>query len=344
MLNHLSELEKNLESRRLLLVVLHIAVPTALVLAPAQVKIGAKLSAVSLFGAFAPAFAALFVCVVSVYVAIAVTRCHYGNVINGSLVEYSLYGKNVETDVNWKGVSLNFYCLSVLSFLTSLFAFVRMYIEFEMSYFIQILLLTCLIATALWLFRWLHNKAVDTARSEVGRCQHNQERLYSIDNHCDITLKACVSDISVVVVMAMAIFSSVMVFQAELISLNPNEFNRSSTKILISHGPILVYVYGISAMVLSQIMIIRLRLAIALYVSKTVDEEMVKQVWRTSWIEKTHLLYQILVFLSLVLCFGLFTMGENLLLAITICALYFLVSLWLYRSMLEQGRKKYQLQ
>lgn len=314
----LRDLRRNFELRRLLLVALHVLVPSFILTGVSMSTQDAPLPGLEILWSHSLILAACGVIISSAMVAHGMIRCQHGIVVNGALVNWRIYGKLVPDKLNLHGVSSGFYALAVLSLLFGL-SIVGYYTitsifgvdGWHLYVFVCGACSVLFILAVLW-FASRHKSAwrssSDLLELEEGSSQRDES---SRQLHRMNSLDDTNSDIGAVFVTAMILFSTMLSTLPDLAQIYSTNLVAELAVAIGLLGTEVVVVYGILAMFLSQSMLIRLRVAMAEHISQTDSGKIVNdmRVWDPSVFERTSMLYMMLatmlIIFAMMLCIKL---------------------------------------
>ncbi len=252
------EVDSNLEVRRLMFVVANVLTP-ALLMAVSDCLSGASYEAAAAWlpGAVLPLAGALLLGS-GVLVTGVLGRCHYGLVVNGTKMHKVETGSLRLQGLNWLGVTTNFVLLTAVS--AGLGA---IFLVAGLGLGAWSLLAGAL--TTLALLLWLplsHGRANRLCTQLDSHWQHGDIPVDLRERHARQTLDATTADISVVVVMAVALFAGAFNAITNLGAV-PNDLVLSpDPRTLKASGFTLLVLFLLVSLLLSCRMLVRLRLAL----------------------------------------------------------------------------------
>ncbi|HEX5050854.1 MAG TPA: hypothetical protein VFZ65_03700 [Planctomycetota bacterium] len=306
------EVETNLEVRRLMLVITNVLTP-ACVMAISDCLSGSD---------YPPALAWLPPVVLPLsgalllgcgfLVAGVLGRCHFGLVLNGTKMRKVETGRLELQSLNWLGVTTNFVALTALS---------------------AALGAVCLAAScggrawawpaaavvAAGLMLWLpvcHWRANRRCRSLDAHWQHGLPPVELRERHARKSLDATAADISVVVVMAVALFAGVFNALTNLGGIPADLALTPAPAVLKTFGMPVLAAFLLASQLLSCRILVRLRLAFGTHSRRLAElrgeVDATAMLWRPQ--ERTYLLYAIVLVLAAAsaLLFGYERFGRTL--------------------------------
>lgn len=290
------EVASNLEVRRLMLVVANVLTPT-LLMAVSDCLSGANYEAAAAWlpGAVLPLAGALLLGS-GVLVTGVLGRCHYGLVVNGTKMQKVETGNLRLQSLNWLGVTTNFVLLTAVSsglgatFLTAGLGWGTW--ALPVGAVMTLLLLA-------WL-PFSHRRANRLCRQLDRHWQPGVPPAALREQHARKTLEGTTSDISVVVVMAVALFAGAFNAITNLGAV-PNDLAiEPQPRVLKATGFTLLAAFLFASLLLSCRMLVRLRLALGDYSVRlaTVRGEEDVNALRFRPQERTFLLYGIVLVLA----------------------------------------------
>ncbi len=315
----LHDLQRNFELRRLLLVALHVLVPAFILTGVKMAAQNAPPEGLSLVWEHSLPLAAIGVVVSSLLVAHGMTRCQHGIVVNGAIINWRIYGHDVDRKLNWQGVSTGFFLLSVLSGVFGLsiavYCTVAGLFQLDGVGVAGVVAAACVILVAI-ACSWLSSRHKHAWQCAVAMIQSEKEsaktdaacrQLHRINSLDDTN-----SDIGVVFVTAMVLFSTMLTTLPELSDVSKGRLPQGVATSIVQYGHAVVAVYAVLVMCLSQSMIIRLRVAMAEHSSQS-DAGLASasaRVWKPGFYERTSMLFimlaVMLVIFAMLLCLSFF--------------------------------------
>jgi len=290
------EVETNLEVRRLMLVLTNVLTPAS-IMAVSDCLSGSDYppAAAWLPPAVLPLCGALLLCV-GFLVTGVLGRCHFGLVVNGTKMRKVEKGHLDLQPLNWLGVTTNFVALTAAS--ASLGA-----ASLAAGTGHGRLALPAAAATALLLMLWLpvcHARANRRCRALDAFWQHDEPPPDLREQHARKSLDATAADISVIVVMAVALFAGVFNALTNLgaipadVAVVPAPKDLKALAFPVLSGFLLV------SLLLSSRMLVRLRLAFGEHSRRLAalrhETDTTAFAWRPQ--ERTYLLYAIVLVLA----------------------------------------------
>lgn len=292
----MNEVETNLEVRRLMLVLTNVLTP-ACVMAVSDCLSG---------GAFPPSLAwlpplVLPLCgallLASGFLVVGVLgRCHFGLVVNGTKMAKVETGALKLQGLNWLGVTTNFVALTSLS---AALGAVCLGASLDLGVWTWWLAG----AIALLLLFWLpicHWRANRLCRRLDAHWQAGEPPAELRERHARKSLDGAAADISVVVVMAVALFAGVFNALTNLGGVPGDLALTPPVATLQTVGATVLAVFLLASLVLSCRILVRLRLAFGTYSQKVAElrgeQDPTAMLWRPA--ERTYLLYAIVLVLA----------------------------------------------
>ena len=307
------ELQRNFYQRRLLLVALHLLVPGFILTGVKFATLNRAVPGLEFLWTHSLAFAAIGVILGSLLVAMSMTRCHFGILVNGALVNWRIYGERVDCKLNWFGLSAGFYLLSICSMSFGLAIAIYCLIEaaIPLKFQTAIIPLICMglavVGLSVWRFEKTHAQGYAIAsRLLRSECESRRPDQHLRSKHRMNSIDDTNEDIGVVVVTAVALFTTMVAVLPDLADVNTHYIGERLAGAVFNHGMPVTISYALLVLILSQSMLIRLRIAMAEHVSELnkyrQGEEL--RVWSSTLQERTSILY---LFLSVL--FSLFAMA-----------------------------------
>lgn len=287
----LHEINSNLDVRRLMFVLSNVLIP-ALGIALMDALTGSHyppelrwlpLNILPLVGAV--------LTLAGVLVSAILTRCHYGLVLNGNKMDRIETGELHLQGLNWLGVTTNFVALTAL------------YAGAGLSLLLAALGLggwsllggAGLMLALMLLLRWNHGRANRRSQQLVDSWQPGSVLLAHRETHARSSLEATTADVSVIVVMAIALFSGTFNCMASLGGLSGDLAIRPAPEILQAWGVPALSLFTLVSLLLSGRMVVRLRIALAQHAQKLAElRNEHDQPWRFRPQERTYLLFALL--------------------------------------------------
>lgn len=111
----LSELKRNFALRRILLITLNLLVPACVLSSVRFISLSELPKHLEIVQIYCIPVPGLLISLTSLLIAFAILRCQFGIVANAALVNWIIYGKEIDLKPNLLGVTAGFNMLSVLS-------------------------------------------------------------------------------------------------------------------------------------------------------------------------------------------------------------------------------------
>lgn len=333
----LHEIKSNLEVRRLMFVVSNILIP-ALAIAMLDTLTGsyypAPLAWLPLY--ILPLSGALLA-VAGILITAILTRCHFGLVINGNKMEQVLSGRMELTGLNWLGVTTNFVALTAVYASAGLSLLLS---TFELGYW-ALLASGLLFITLLLYLRVNHARANRLSKQLVACWQPGEISIRNREEHARVSLEATSSDISVIVVMAIALFSGLFNCMTNIGSISPDLSLTPSVDMIKAWGLPLLSGFTIVSLLLSARMVVRLRIALAQHSQQLAElRNEPDNPWQFRPQERTYLLFGLLHLLTSVSTLILVWTLSGLQWAIIAASVMLLAGLLWYPMQLLMSRQK----
>lgn len=284
----LHEIESNVEVRRLMIVVLHVLVPTmamAVVSAATGVDYPPQL-------AWVPHHVLWIVGTVllvgSLITGVILSRCHFGMVVNGTKMAKVVRGTFVPTRINWLGVTTNFLAINALT---------------AAGGAALIGLATGLVWTGiaggvvvggllLLVIRIQHERANRLCAELHANWQHGEVSAELREQHLRKSLDATSADVSIVVTMAAALFAGTFDAMANLGSLAPEVQPGADLDALKPVAVAGLALFTLLSLLLSARIVVRLRIALAEHSAHLAElRSEADRPWRFHPFERTFLLF-----------------------------------------------------
>ncbi len=290
------EVDSNLEVRRLMLVLSNVLTP-ACVMGVADCLSGNAYppSLVWLPQLILP-FSGALLLVTGLLVTGVLARCHFGLVLNGTKMRKVETGRLELQGLNWLGVTTNFVALTAVSA-----ALGSTWLVAGLG--LQAWSWPTAAAVALLLMLWLpisHRRANRRCRDLQVHWQHGAVAAELREEHARKSLDGTAADISVVVVMAVALFAGVFSALTNLGGM-PQELSvQPAPAVLVGVGFPLLAGFLLVSLLLSCRMLVRLRIAYGDHSRRLAqlrgEGDPTAMRWRLQ--ERTYLLYSIVLLLA----------------------------------------------
>ncbi|MGE0145174.1 MAG: hypothetical protein AB7I19_18510 [Planctomycetota bacterium] len=298
------EFDSNVGVRRLMLVLTNVLTP-AMVMAVGDCLTGASpLEALAWLPRMIVPFTAALLLLAGVLVTGIVVRCHFGLVINGTKLKKVEKGVLVLGRLNWLGVTTNFV---VLTAMTAALGAMGLAVGLQQPAYV-VGGGGGTVAVALFAWLWLtHQKANRRCKQLDVDWQAGPPSTTLRAEHARKSLEAAAADISVVVVMAVALFAGFFNAIANLGAVPLDLAVVPTPESIHRHGAFVLLVFLLISMLLSLRILLRLRLAFGEFsielaeLRKESDDTAMK--WKL--VERTYLLYAIVLLLVVASAFML---------------------------------------
>ncbi len=287
-----NEAMSNLEVRRLMLVLANVLTP-ACVMAVADGLSGShvKASLAWLPPLVLPLCASILL-VSGFLVTGVLARCHYGLVVNGTKLKKVETGKLVVAPLNWLGVTTNFLMITALS---SALGALTLAASFGLGGLAWVVGALVFLAFMAWL-PLSHRRAVQKCKQLDAAWQSADLPVALREEHARRSLEGTSSDISVVVVMAAALFAGILNALTNL-HVNRDLVLPLQASTIEAAGPPLLMSFLFLSLLCSCRILVRLRLAFGEHSSTLArlrnEVDATALSWR--WQERTYLLYAIVL-------------------------------------------------
>lgn len=290
------EVENNLEVRRLMLVLANVLTP-ACVMAITDCLSGNRYNeALAWLPPLIMPLAGGLLLATGFLVTGVVARCHFGLVLNGTKIRKVETGKLSLRRLNWLGVTTNFLVLTALS---SALGSLCLLAGFGLDWWAWV----GGAATFFTMMLWLPVSHMRANRRCTELETHWQQGSINQDlriEHSRKSLDNTTADISVVVVMAVALFAGAFNALTNLGAISdelPVTPDPTVTKAL---GPTILIIFVLASLLVSCRILVRLRLAFGEHSQKLAglrnEEDRTAMIWRPQ--ERTYLLYAIVLALA----------------------------------------------
>ena len=287
------EVENNLEVRRLMVVLANVLTP-ACVMGITDCLSGADLSpslawlpplVMPLVGALLLASGFLVTGVVA--------RCHFGLVLNGTKIRKVETGELGLRPLNWLGVTTNFLVLTALS---SALGTICLMAGLGCGWLAWLGGGITMVVVMLWL-PISHARANRRCRELEPHWQHGSVPQELRIEHARKGLDSTTADISVVVVMAVALFAGVFNALTNLGAISNDLAVVPAPATTKSFAPVVLTTFLLASLLLSCRILVRLRLAFGEHSRRLAtlrdEEDRTAMIWRPQ--ERTYLLYAIVL-------------------------------------------------
>lgn len=333
----LHEIKSNLEVRRLMFVISNILVPASAVALIDSLTGNVYPAALRwLPEAILPAIGALLA-LAGILVTAILARCHFGLVVNGNKMEQVNTGELQLKGLNWLGVTTNFVALTALYAATG---FVLLLATFDVGVWSWLGGILLFILLMVYL-RWNHARANRLSRELSQYWQHGPVALSYREEHLRESLDASTTDISVIVTMAVAFFAGTFNCMSNIGSINTELSLQPSVTTLHDWGIPLLAGFSLLALLLSDRMVVRLRIALADHAEQLARlRQESDNPWQFKPQERTFLLYALLHLLTSVSALLLIWPLYDQWLALVVSIALFAVGLLWYPFQLSRTARK----
>ncbi|MFO1352109.1 MAG: hypothetical protein U1F68_16085 [Gammaproteobacteria bacterium] len=255
----LYEIKSNLEVRRLMIVLANILVPACCV-AVSDCLTGADYPPPL---RWLPEHILLLVgallALSGILVTAILTRCHFGLVVNSAKLRRVVSGELGIAPLNWLGVTTNFVALTALYSGTGLSLLLA---TFGWTWWALAAGLALIVLSLAYL-AWTHGRANRLCRRLEGSWQHGAIAPVYQEQHARESLDTTTADVSVIVVMAVALFSGTFNAMTNIGGIEPALAIHPTVAAIKEWGVIAVSGLTLVSLLLSGRMIVRLRIALA---------------------------------------------------------------------------------
>ncbi|MEM7201959.1 MAG: hypothetical protein AAF628_16955 [Planctomycetota bacterium] len=291
----LHEVESNLEVRRLMFVLSNVLVPACLLALSDGLTGTAYPPALRWLPEHLLPLVGGILMIAGVLVTGILTRCHFGLVVNGSKMAKVTTGVLRAQPLYWLGVTANFVALTALSAAGGASLLVAgLGAPLAAAITGPVLFLLCLIY-----LRWNHGRANRLCARLTEQWQAGTVAAALREEHARKSLDATTADISVIVVMAAALFAGAFNSMTNVGGLTDALTLTPAAATLRAHGVAALSGFALVSLLLSARMVVRLRIALAEH-SQTLAalRGEADQPWRFRLHERTYLLFGIVHLLS----------------------------------------------
>ncbi len=289
------EVESNLEVRRLMLVLTNVLTPACL-MAVSDCLSGAGGAALAWLPPLVVPLSGALLLASGFLVTGVVARCHFGLVVNGTKMRKVETGALDLRPLNWLGVTTNFLALTALSAGLGAIALASAFGLGGWSW-------AAGAVAAVLLMLWLplgHARANRRCRVLVAGWHGPAPSTALRAEHARKSLDGTTADISVVVVMAVALFAGAFNALTNLGGIPDGLALVPSTATMQATAPALLAAFLLVSLLLSCRILVRLRLALGEHSRKLAElrdePDATALVWRPQ--ERTYLLYAIVLVLA----------------------------------------------
>lgn len=291
----LDEIKSNLEVRRLMFVISNIMVPAgALALLDTLTGSHYPPYLIWLPEAIIPIIGVMLT-ITGILVAAILARCHFGLVVNGTKLEQINSGQLHLKGLNWLGVTTNFVALTALYAAAGLVLLLASLNLGVMSLLGGLILFIILMGV----LGWNHARANRLCQKLSQYWQSGTVSVALREQHLSDSLHASTTDISVIVTMAVAFFAATFNCMTNLGGLNNDLTLQPSIVTLQQWGTPVLAGFSLIALLLSDRMVLRLRIALADHAAQLAElREESDNPWQFKPQERTFLLYALLHLLT----------------------------------------------
>jgi len=329
------EIESNLDVRRLMFVVVNVMLPGGVVAVADCLSHENYPEAMAWLPRHVMLLAGLVFVVVGTIVAVVLSRCHFGMVVNGAKLARVRTGRVELHGLNWLGVTTNFVVLAGLAAGAGL-GLTLLSFGWTTWAWIGALALFVLLPLVL---RVQHLGANDLVRRLAGHWQHDELPAEVREEHVQMSLDSTSADVTVIVTMAAALFSAFLAAMANFGGVADSHALPVDPQTLRTWATPALAAYLTAFLLLSGRMVVRLRLALAEHSAALAalrDEP--DDPWRFNPLERTFLLFLIVDALAgLALALVLWSVLGGLVAGVAGAALVVTGAVW-YRVVLAGAR------
>lgn len=290
------EVETNLEVRRLMVVLSNVLTPACIMAVTDAMGGATPGDALAWLPPLVLPICGGLLLVVGFLVTGVVARCHFGLVVNSTKMHKVEHGELRLQSLNWLGVTTNFLVLTALS---AALGAIGICASFGLGRWSWLAGGLVFVTVLLWL-PVSHARALGLCRRLEAQWRHAPLGREIRAEHARKSLDAAAADISVVVVMAVALFAGVFNSLTNLAAI-PDELGVTPSPSTIERwGAPVLLVFVLLSLLLSCRILVRLRLAFGEYSLRLAEfrEEEDRGAMRWSPQERTYLLYAIVLILA----------------------------------------------
>jgi len=290
------EVENNLEVRRLMLVLANVLTP-ACVMAITDCWSGdGYTEALAWLPPLIMPLVGALLLATGFLVTGVVARCHFGLVLNGTKIRKVETGELLLRPLNWLGVTTNFLILTALS---SALGTICLMAGFGLGWWSWLGGAVTFFLMMLWL-PISHLRANRRCKELDGHWQQGSIDKELRIEHSRKSLDNTTADISVVVVMAVALFAGVFNALTNLGAISNDLAVTPAPTITKAFAPVILIIFVLVSLLVSCRILVRLRLAFGEHSQRLAglrDEvDRTAMIWRPQ--ERTYLLYAIVLALA----------------------------------------------
>jgi hypothetical protein len=253
------EVESNLDVRRLMFVISHIMVPT-LTAGVFNALTGSSYPAqLAWLARYVVVLVGLVFAVGGILISAILARCHYGLVVNGTKMQHVQSGETRLARLNWLGVTTNFTALTALSAGAGASVLALGLGPVWLAWVVGPSVIALLLLH-LQVSHWRANRA---CKSLEASWQHGELQTSLREEHARLSQDAIVADVSVVVVMAAALFTGIFNALTNVPGIPEGLDTVPPASSIARHGAVALAGFALASLLLSARMVVRLRLALA---------------------------------------------------------------------------------
>tara|TARA_R110002072_G_scaffold269796_3_gene429160 strand:- start:22889 stop:23920 length:1032 start_codon:yes stop_codon:yes gene_type:complete len=291
------EVENNLEVRRLMVVLANVLTP-ACVMAITDSLSGADMSeSLAWLPPLIMPLTGGLLLATGFLVTGVVARCHFGLVLNGTKMRKVETGELKLNPLNWLGVTTNFLVLTALS---SALGTICLMAGLGLGWWAWIGGAATMFVVMLWL-PISHVRANRRCKELDQHWQHGPVTKELRAEHSRKALDNTTADISVVVVMAVALFAGVFNALTNLGAIADDLAVVPATTTTKALAPVILTSFLLLSLLLSCRILVRLRLAFGQHSHRLAtlrdEQDRTAMIWRPQ--ERTYLLYGIVLMLAI---------------------------------------------
>jgi hypothetical protein len=294
----LHEIHSNLEVRRLMFVLSNILVPACAVALTDCLTGNHYPEAIQWLPEHILAVVGAILSIAGVLVTGILARCHFGLVVNGSkmaAVQQQSSDGFRASSLNWLGVTTNFVALTALSGGAGLGLLLASF-GWGVGAAVASLLFAGLLMLSL---QWNHSRANRLCAKLAPTWQSGPVDLELREQHVRQSLEATTSDISVIVIMAVALFTGLFNSMTNLGGLSPQLTLTPSVETLKDYGIVALSAFALASLLLSSRMVLRLRIALAEHAQRLAElRHEPDNPWAFNVQERSFLLFSLLQLLA----------------------------------------------
>lgn len=255
----LHEIESNVDVRRLMIVVVHVLVPGAAVALVAAGTGSAYPPELAWLPRHLPWVVGGVLALAGMWTSLILARCHFGMVVNGAKLRRAVRGDLGLSGLNWLGVTTNFVAITALTAGAGATLVGATLGRVDLGAAIG----AGLFALALLTLRVQHARANRLCRRLEPDWQHGEIPVALREEHLRKSLDATAADVSIVVTMAVALFTGTFDAMANVGNLAPEFVGAADPARVQVHGLLGLAALTLASLLLSARIVVRLRIALA---------------------------------------------------------------------------------